>query len=209
MVEPVLTRWVFTVLFALISATCLLRLIGSGRDHDRPPGTPKRHEDIGHIVMGVSMIAMVLSWTSLLPTVVWIALFGAQGVVFCAMLLRRHGSHAALSGQENWDHTHHIMASLAMVYMVIAMRGPAPLGMSGMAGRSMVFMSPLAEAFGVYFLICAVWAALRAVRIAPSLATAGPQPSGSGLPTLLGKPLLVDGCRALMGGGMAYLLLAS
>lgn len=209
MVEPVLTRWVFTVLFALISATCLLRLIGSGRDRNRPPGTPTRHEDVGHIVMGVSMIAMVLSWTSLLPTVVWIGLFGAQGIAFCAMLLRRRGSHAALSGQENWDHTHHVMASLAMVYMVVAMRGSAATGMSGMAGRSMVVLSPLAEAFGVYFLICAVWAALRAVRIAPSLATAGPRPAGSGLPTILGKPLLVDGCRALMGGGMAYLLLAA
>jgi Domain of unknown function (DUF5134) len=238
-VEPALTRWLFTVLFALISATCLVRLLRGGRDGDRPPGTPRRHDDIGHIVMGISMIAMILSWTALLPTVVWIALFGGQAVVFCVILLRRRGSHAALSGQENWDHTHHVMSSLAMVYMVVAMRGSAGAGMSsvgmsntgvsavGMSSVAMpsIAMSPLAEAFGVYFLICAVWAALRALQLTPSLspALAGPPAADGGrtvvdaravvgaarMPAILRRPLLVDGCRALMGGGMAYLLLTA
>jgi hypothetical protein len=215
---------VFTVVFALISTTCLVRLVIARRNSDRPPGTPGRHEDVGHLVMGISMIAMVLSWTALLPTLVWIVLFGGQAAVFGVLLCRGHGHHAAHraspSGQENWDHTHHVMASLAMVYMVVAMRDTtAVVGVAGMpgmgAGPSTTGWVPLADAFGVYFLICAVWAALRAVRLAPSPspvpATAGPGTaevwSSGGLPALLGRALLVDGCQALMGGAMAYLLL--
>jgi len=63
----------------------------------------------------------------------------------------------------------------------------------------MVSMSPLAVSFGLYFLVYGVWSGIRALQPVPVAAGAG----------LLGRPLLVHGCRALMGGGMAYLLLAS
>jgi hypothetical protein len=69
----------------------------------------------------------------------------------------------------------------------------------GMGGMAMV--SPLAFSFGVYFLGYGVWSGIRAVR--PTLSVRG------GSVAVLNRPLLVHGCRALMGGGMAYLLLAS
>jgi hypothetical protein len=181
-------RWVMTVLFAAVMVTCLLRLASTAGRADRPAGFPRRHEDLGHIVMAVSMIAMVLSWTHLLPTPVWVVLFGGQAVFFAAVLLR---------GQDrpgNWDHTHHMVAGIGMVYMVVAMSGP---------GMSMAAGSPLAGAFGVYFLGYAVWSGLRAARL-------GVAPAGwSGLPSVLARPILVNGCRAVMGAGMAYVLLAA
>lgn len=191
--EPASVRWVITVVFAAVMLTSLLRLVSLGGS-TRPDSLPHRHEDLGHVVMAVSMIAMVLSWTRLLPTFVWVLLFLAQAVFFGALLLR-----GSTSPQHGWDETHHMVASAGMVYMVTAMGGTA---MTGMVGTS-----PLAGAFGMYFLIYAVWSVLRAVR--PMPAAVGTPAGWSGLPLVLSRPPVVHGCRALMGGGMAYLLLAA
>jgi hypothetical protein len=194
--EPV--RWVITVAFAAVTATCLLRLASTAHRHDRPEGLPRRHEDFGHILMSVSMIAMVLAWTRLLPVAFWVVLFAGQAVFFGGMLLRKS---ANWSQQDKWDHTHHMMASTGMVYMVVAMGGTAD-----MAGMSMgASWSPLAGAFGLYFLVYAGWSLLRATFLAPAGAPGG----WSGLPLVLSRPLAVHGCRALMGAGMAYVLLSA
>jgi Domain of unknown function (DUF5134) len=195
--EPAVVRWVITAVFVAVTVTCLLRLASTARRTNRPAGLPRRHEDLGHIVMAIGMIAMVLSWTWLLPTPVWVLVFGAQAVFFGAVLLRRP---AGWSDQDNWDHTQHMMASIGMIYMVLAIGG------TGMAGMDMG-TSPLAGAFGVYFLIYAVWSGLRATQLAP--AGVGVSAGWSGLPLVLSRPLAVHGCRALMGGGMAYLLLTA
>ncbi len=194
MTEPGWARWMLTAVLAGITVTCLLRLVSTGRD--QPAGTPGRHEDVSQVIMGVSMIMMVLSWTDVLPKPLWILLFGAQVIGFGRLLLRG-GSN---SGHENWDNTHHVMSGLAMVYMVVAMTGPA---MSGMAMSGMA-IPPLAGAFGCYFLVHAGWSVIRAVRGAGAVVTAGE----IRLPVVLRQPVLVEGCRALMGGGMALLLLA-
>ncbi|HEX5404296.1 MAG TPA: DUF5134 domain-containing protein [Pseudonocardiaceae bacterium] len=199
MAEPAVVRWVITAVFLCVTVTCLLRLASTARRENKPAGLPRRHEDLGHVVMAVGMIAMVLSWTRLLPTPVWVVLFGGQAVFFAAVLLRRPAGWAE---QDNWDHTQHMMASIGMVYMVLALGDTA--SMAGMSGMS---ASPLAGAFGVYFLIYAVWSVLRATRIAP--AGLGASVGWSGLPLVLSRPLAVHGCRALMGGGMAYLLLTA
>jgi hypothetical protein len=199
--EPEWARWVLTAVLAGITATCLLRLATfRGR---RPAGDPPRHEDVGQVIMGVCMITMVLSWTDVLPTPVWIALFGAQAIAFAALLLRGRSG----AGHENWVYTNHVMASAAMVYMVVAMTGPD--AMAGMPGMP---MAPLAGAFGFYFLGYAVWSVLRATRVV-GVATAGGAVVTAGgeevrQVAVLRQPLLVEGCRALMAGGMAFLLLA-
>jgi hypothetical protein len=204
--EPAVVRWVITAVFLCVTVTCLLRLAATARRADKPAGLPRRHEDLGHIVMAIGMIAMVLSWTRLLPTPVWVVLFGGQAVFFAVVLLRRP---AGWSDQDNWDHTQHMMASIGMVYMVVTLSSTALGGTAGVAGMSGMAMggSPLAGAFGVYFLIYAVWSGLRATRLAP--AGVGVSAGWSGLPRVLSRPLAVHGCRALMGGGMAYLLLTA
>ncbi len=184
--QPEPARWLFTALFAGISLTCVVRLL----TNRRTAGTPPRHDDVWHAVMGVAMIAMVLSWLSVLPTPFWVILFGGQAAVFAAILLRSQPSDP----DQNWEHTHHLIGSLGMLYMAVALASPA--GMSGMSATS-----PLTASFGVYFLAYAAWSALRAVQ---------PLPVTTGNTVrALSWPLLVHGCRALMGGGMAYLLLAS
>jgi hypothetical protein len=182
--QPELARWAFTALFAGISLTCVVRLLS----HRRTPATPPRHDDVWHAVMGVAMVGMVLSWLALLPTPLWVVLFGGQAVFFAAMLLRNRSEGT----DQNWEHTHHFVGSLGMLYMVVAMAGPA---------TRMPEMSPLAVSFGVYFLAYALWSGMRALQPVP-LPVTGPA-------QVLSRPLLVHGCRALMGGGMAYLLLAS
>ena len=179
--QPELVRWAFTALFAGISLTCVLRLLS----HRRTPTTPPPHDDVWHALMGVAMIGMVLSWLTLLPTPLWVVLFGGQAAFFAAVLLRNQPR----AEDQNWEHTHHFVGSLGMLYMVVAMTGP------------MTTMSPLAVSFGVYFLAYALWSGIRALQPVPLPAT-GPAP-------VLSRPLIVHGCRALMGGGMAYLLLAS
>lgn len=82
--------------------------------------------------------------------------------------------------QDPLAYTHHLMAGAAMTYMAVAGATSGPLG----------------GPFGVYFLVQAVWSARRAVTAA------------DGGESLLHRPRVVEGCRALMGGGMAYVLLA-
>jgi uncharacterized protein DUF5134 len=173
--QPELLRVVFTVLFAGITLTCVARLLGGSH------GYPARHDDVGHAVMSVGMIAMVLSWTDLLPTPVWVLLFGGQAAYFAVVLTRDQPADS----RRNWEHIHHMVGSLGMLYMVITIDG-------------MAAMSPLAVSFGIYFLAYAGWSGLRALQPVPVTASG-----------VLARPLLVHGCRALMGGGMAYLLLAS
>jgi hypothetical protein len=187
------------VVFAAVIVTCLLRLASNGRR----PGYPRRADDLSHVVMSVSMIAMVLSWTRVLPTFLWVLLFGGQAVLFAVTLLRRSGTSGP-AGQDSWDHTHHMMAGFGMVYMIVVISGSGAIaGGSAMVGMSMGgTMSPLAGAFGVYFLIYAVWSGLRATRLVPVAATS------PNAPAVLGRPLAVHGCRALMGAGMAYMMLA-
>jgi hypothetical protein len=202
---------VFTTVLAGISVTCLVRLVITCR-RGHAPGVPSRHDDIAQVIMGVSMIAMVLSWTTYLPTPLWVMLFGAQAVGFGALLLSRPAAETGPS-HENWDYTHHVVASIAMVYMIVAIGNRATQTMPAMPGMSIAAMptmstslSPLAWAFGVYFLIYAGWSVLRAVGVQGAMAVAA---GAGGIPSVLTRPVLVEGCRALMGGSMAYLLLAS
>jgi hypothetical protein len=213
-VEPVWVRWVFTTVLAGITVTCLIRLVVNGR-RGSAPAVPGRHDDIAQAIMGVSMIAMVLSWTTYLPTPLWVMLFGAQAVGFGALLLSRPAAETGPTN-ENWDYTHHVVASVAMVYMIVTIGNrvtqsiPAMAGMPGMTAAAMPTMStslsPLAWAFGVYFLFYAGWSLLRAVGIQGGVPVAA---GAGGTPSVLTRPILVEGCRALMGGSMAYLLLAS
>jgi hypothetical protein len=213
-VEPVWVRWVFTTVLTGITVTCLIRLVIHGR-RGHVPGVPTRHDDIAQVIMGVSMIAMVLSWTTYLPTPLWVMLFGAQAVGFGALLLSRPAAQTG-PNNENWDYTHHVVASVAMVYMIVAISNRAVANMPampGMPGMTMAptpaagpVLSPLAWAFGVYFLIYTGWSVLRAAGIQGAVPVAA---SAGGIPSVLTRPVLVEGCRALMGGSMAYLLLAS
>lgn len=175
--------WVFAAALAVITLPCLVRLFV----RQRPPGMPDRHEDLGQALMGIVMIAMFLSLLRLLPTVVWVVLFLGQAVAFGVPLFR-----ASDRDRDTWQYVHHVMASLAMAYVVLAV------------GPRMFAVEPLAAAFGMYFLGYAVVSALRTVTVV-RLAPAG----CAGVPALLATPKLVEACRTVMGVSMSYMLLSA
>lgn len=170
MVEPDWTRWLVIVPLAMVSVTCLFRLFRRG---DEPPW----HEDVGQVAGGIGMIAMVMSWLGIVPLSLWVAVFGAQAAGF--------GTLVFLPGRHVREAVHHLMGSLAMIYMIVA----------GM--RMNATVSPLAGAFGMYFLLYAGWSVARA---ATDSATAGTM--------LVRRPVVIEACRAVMNGCMAYLLFA-
>jgi hypothetical protein len=171
MAGPDWTRWLLAVLLAAVNGTCLLRLT---RDGDEPA----RHEDVGQAVAGIGMIAMLVSRLDAVSVAVWVAVFGAQATGF-AVLVFRPGGHARVA-------VDHLMGSLAMMYMAVTGAG------TGMR----MGPSPLAAAFGMYFLLSAGRSVGRAVLA----------PGGAGT-VMLRRPCVVEGARAVMGGGMAYLFL--
>lgn len=179
---PELLRVVLIAVFAAITLTCVARLLTGPR-----AGLPSRHDDLAHIVKGVAMIAMLLSWTRLVPMPLWVLVFAGLAVFFGALLLR------SADGSENWDHVDHVVGSIGMIYMLVAMSGGVTDGMAGMSA------SPLAMSFGLYFVAFGLWSGVRALRPVAVRGTS----------LVLGRPMLVHGCRALAAGGMAYLLLAS
>jgi len=183
--EPVWARWLSVPLLAAVSACCLLRLL-TGR---RSTGAPARHEDIGQVVMGIAMIAMLLSWVNLIPRAVWVFGFAVQATVFGWLLLRgRQPKHAP--AHDAWQNVHHLVASLAMVYLMVALAGTVSV-------RHPMALPALAGSFATYFVVYSGWSVLR-------VAATG----AAGSTGLLRQPRLVEGCRAAMGLGMAAMLLA-
>jgi len=138
--QPESVRLVFTVLFAGVTLTCVVRLLSARAGLPAPATTMSATRS-----WPPAMIVMVLSWTSLLPTSVWVLLFGGQAAYFAAiLLLAARPGNAARTGK----HTHHFVGSLGMLYMVVVLGDAA-----------MVSMSPLAVSFGLYFLVYGVWSA--------------------------------------------------
>jgi hypothetical protein len=209
---PAWIRWLFAASLAVVCAFCLVRLAVLRRPK-RVAGLPHWHEDLTQILMGLGMIAMFLSFAGLVPKPVWLVLFGGMAVAFAAPMLLRSAGRAQRDAQggivhrgptdDHWPTVHHVMAGLAMVYMLIEL-GPVMDTTTALGDMPMATLPPLAAAFGIYFLGYTVWSGARLVT--GRLAVAGGPELG---PRLLRQPRLVEGCRTVMGLGMAYMLLAA
>jgi hypothetical protein len=191
---PALARESFAAVFAVICLSCVVRLATGRR---AGAGSPGRHEDLAQVVMGLGMIAMCLSWTGVGPRAVLLVVFGVEVVGFAGLLL---GGNDHAAGRNTWECVHHLMASLAMVYMALALSGESVTGSMALA--------PLAGAFGMYFLLYTGWAAARMAAAPMRAASNGGAGGVAAIPVILRRPRVIEGCRALMGAGMAYLLLA-
>ncbi|GFN01760.1 hypothetical protein Smic_03160 [Streptomyces microflavus] len=112
-----LAGWLLMALCAVSGAYCLLRT---------RTGTPQeRRTARGEALMGFGMAAMAVPAAVLTPPE---GAWAVYGVVFGAAALRalwsaRHGSH----------HLHHLVGSLAMVYMAVTM-APGRRARAGMPG---------------------------------------------------------------------------
>ncbi|WP_371622022.1 DUF5134 domain-containing protein [Streptomyces sp. NBC_01116] len=195
-----LAGWLLMALCAVSGASCLSRARAGTRQERRTARS--------EAVMGFGMAAMAVPAAALsLPDWAWAvyaALFGAAAL---------RALRPALGGGH---HLHHLVGSLAMVYMAVAM-APAVTGSGGgghaghgaAAGAGGIPL--LTGALLVYYAFYVLGSAgrlLPGTAVAPAGGTGqsarGPGGSGGGTD---GRPQLMSACRLTMGIGMFAMLL--
>ncbi|MEW2504574.1 DUF5134 domain-containing protein [Amycolatopsis sp. NPDC047767] len=188
MSAPVLVAWLLTAVFAVLVLPCVLRLVRL--DYARL-GSGVRHADLAELLLVVAMVAMISPVGGPIPAAGWQAVFVLTAAWFGFAWWRGRGqAHTSGCG-------HHALSAAAMLYMVSAMphggmaHGPW-LTMSSMDTR--LALPLLAVAGAVYFVADAARSGVVAVRI-----------RGAAAPGLTSRTV----CRAVMGAGMGYLLLAA
>ncbi|WIY07197.1 DUF5134 domain-containing protein [Amycolatopsis mongoliensis] len=179
--------WALTAVFAALALPCVLRLVRL--DYARL-GHGVRHGDLAELLLVVAMVAMLSPVGGPIPAAGW-----------QAVLVLTAGWFAVAWWRGRTGCAHHALSAAAMFYMVTAM----PHG--GMARGPWLTMSPMdsrlalplvAVAAAGYFVVDAVWSGALALRTAP---TVGSDPGAGQASRAI--------CRAVMGAGMGYMLLAS
>lgn len=191
--------WLLMALCAVSGAYCLLRA---------RTGTPQeRRTARSEAFMGLGMAAMAVPAAALPPPdwawAAYAALFGAAALRALRPALR--GGH----------HLHHLVGSLAMVYMAVAMApGAAGSGGSqhtghGAAGAGGIPL--LTGALLVYYVFYVLGSAGRLLPGAAPVPAGGAGPGGHGAGDLGGgaggRPEMATACRLTMGIGMFAMLL--
>jgi hypothetical protein len=136
---------IFSVICLVVGALHLIRMIVTRGD---------RATEASHAVMGLGMAAMFAPPADPVPAPVWMAAFGASAAWFAAVALRRGCPEAR----------HHVVASGAMLFMLLAGHSHAPgsagaahaghLG-SGAIGLASVVALTLVGYFAWHVLRCA------------------------------------------------------
>ncbi|MFD5202805.1 DUF5134 domain-containing protein [Streptomyces sp. NPDC058375] len=194
------TGWLLMVLCAVSGAYCLLRT---------RTGTPReRRTARSEALMGFGMAAMAVPAAVLSPPgwawAVYAVLFGTAAV---------RALRPALSGGH---HLHHLVGSLAMVYMAVAM-APAVTGSGGgghaghgaAAGAGGIpLLTGLLLVYYAFYVLGSAGRLLPGAAVAPAGggSVGGPGPGGFGGGTD-GRPELTTACRVTMGIGMFAMLL--
>jgi hypothetical protein len=210
--------WIFAAVFAGVALFFAVRLLtsrraaaGSGGSTD--PSNTDPSADASHGVMSLGMAAMFWPWGNPVPVLYWQVLFGMVAAWFAARLLRRGARSATIPqpGPGQGADLHHVLGSVAMVYMLAAV--PAGRGlahsthMPGISGPG-IALPALAWAFVGYFLVSTVWLGARLVEPVRTVAAscAGAVLLGGGPRGVLTSSHLVGSCRVVMGIGMSYML---
>jgi hypothetical protein len=125
---------IFAALMLAVAAVSAARLIAA-----RPwqQDSVVTDTDIAHLLMAIAMAGMLVTDLTTLPSVAWEAVFGVMAAWFAYRVIRdaRVNGVRALAGGHCAPHLVH---SAAMLYMFLALVGPASSGhgMSGMGGSS-------------------------------------------------------------------------
>ncbi|MFJ7987173.1 DUF5134 domain-containing protein [Streptomyces sp. NPDC096351] len=199
---PALPGWLMVALCAMTGLSCLLRMRACSGEERRAAG--------GETVMGFGMASMALPSAALSPPewswAVYAAVFG--GAALHGLAAVRRGGH----------HLHHVVGSLAMVYMAVSMAAPgagAHAGhTAGGAGGTPVLTGALLLYFTVYVLHTGARLAPGGVP-APATAGAGVPPGGVPAPRRPGprpawaaRPELALACRLSMALATLAMLVA-
>jgi hypothetical protein len=183
---PDAVAWSLTVLFALLAAPSVYRLVRLDASRLDPD---IRQMDLAELLMVVAMVAMVSPLGGPIPAAGWQAILALMAGWFFV---------AALKGRRCCA-VHHMISAAAMLYMITAMpRGGMDHGpwltMSQMPGRlAWPALAVLAVAYFAFDVTRSGFTAVRVVRGAPVREA------------IIARPIY----RAAMGVGMAYMLVAA
>ncbi|WP_175407443.1 DUF5134 domain-containing protein [Streptomyces sp. TRM64462] len=182
---PVVSGWLLVVLCGAAGAYCLWRAVRMRRCG----ADGERREAGGEAVMAFGMAAMGVPAAVVAPPdwswVVYAAVFGTAALRAAGGLRRGGGRHA-----------HHLVGSLAMVYMAVPLAGGAAAAGAGAgdhAGHLGHAGGGLPLVTGALLAYYAVWVLLAGVRLVPS----GTARTGSEM---------VGACRLVMGTAMLAML---
>ncbi|MFH8615976.1 DUF5134 domain-containing protein [Streptomyces sp. NPDC017979] len=179
----VLPGWLLVALGGTTGAYCLLRLRDCSGDARRAAGD--------EALMGLGMAVMAVPAAVLAPPrwtwTGYAAVFGCAALA--SLWAARRGAH----------HLHHLVGSLAMVYMAVAMARPAG-GAAGHGGHAPDASTGLPLLTGVLLAYYAVYVVRSGIRLVPAGAT-GPAAAAP-------LPELLPACRLAMGLGMLAMLSA-
>ncbi|WP_030901908.1 DUF5134 domain-containing protein [Streptomyces sp. NRRL F-5126] len=180
---PLLVSWLMVAVCAASGSYCLLRTrVAAG-------GT--RATARGEALMGFGMAAMALPALVRAPPL-WV--WGAYAVVFGLAALRACVA-VAVRGRSAGHHAHHLVGTLAMVYMSLAM-GSFPAGagshgaMAGMGAGEVMAPAGMPVMTGVLLLYFAGYVLWAGSRLIPGI---GAAPAGAPAP---------DGVRAVRGAAV-------
>ncbi|MFG3496337.1 DUF5134 domain-containing protein [Streptomyces sp. NPDC047928] len=203
---PATSGWLLAALCALTGAYCLVRLRDCG-------GAAEREEAAGEAVMGFGMAVMALPAAVVTPPewswTVYAVVFGAASLR--ALWSVRGGGH----------HLHHLIGSLAMVYMAVPVAGGGH-GTHGAPGTGGGGVPLVTGALLAYYMVYVLRAGARLVP-----AAAGPrEETGAGAGAVAAwetraaprrggggggpcrRPEVALACRLTMGLGMLAMLCA-
>ncbi|MDF6022649.1 DUF5134 domain-containing protein [Streptomyces sp. JH34] len=190
---PALSGWLLMVLCGATGAYCLLRT----RD-----GTPReRGSARAEALMGFGMAAMAVPPALFtLPEWMWVVyavLFGAAALHAVV--------HAGGGG-----HLHHVVGSLAMVYMAVVMApGASHVAPGGHLGHGAEAAGGVPALTGALLVYYALYVLRSAGRLIPAPAPAGVPAGAGGVPgpSWDARPELALACRLAMGTAMFAMLL--
>ncbi|TQK43062.1 uncharacterized protein DUF5134 [Streptomyces sp. SLBN-118] len=176
---PAVSGWLLVTLCGATGAYCLVRM--------RSCAGRARETAGGEALMGLGMAAMAVpSAMSALPRWVWVM----YATVFGAAAAR-----ALWPAPRGIRHLHHLVGSLAMVYVAVVMRS----GAGAQAGHPAAGVPLLTGGLLAYY---AVYVLRSGVRLIPAVAPAGGAAEVSG-----SRPELAPACRLAMGLAMLAMLL--
>ncbi|MER5553680.1 DUF5134 domain-containing protein [Streptomyces sp. NPDC002793] len=182
---PALSGWLLMVLCGATGAYCLLRA--------RDSTARERGSARAEALMGFGMAAMAMPAALFtLPERTWAvyaAVFGAASL------------HAVVCARRGGHHLHHLVGSLAMVYMAVAM---APGGGHPGHGAGAAGSGGIPVITGALLIYYALYVLGSAGQLIPA-----PAPAGGGLtaPAWGARPELALACRLTMGIAMFAMLL--
>ncbi|MEV6247729.1 DUF5134 domain-containing protein [Streptomyces sp. NPDC051742] len=194
---PALSGWLMVALCAATGAYCLLRMRVCAGEERRAAG--------GEAVMGFGMASMALPAAVLTPPAwgwaVYAAVFGGaalQSLFTVRLFTVRRGGH----------HVHHLIGSLAMVYMAVAMASPATGAHTGHTPGTASGIPVVTGGLLLYYMVYVLHAGARLVPVATVrtvAATAGGPGAGPG-PEWATRPELAHVCRLSMALAMLAML---